>query len=518
MHIRTKSLVDLCAWSRLQSHRMQNDKELTPRVKTASGNLRGLKSDGIYMFLGVPYVAAPSGPNRWRAPQPMASWDGVRDANAFGARCLQTVGASFDSRVTEESEDCLFLNVWTATLAHEARRPVLVWIHGGGNLGGAASEDATDGSHLARLGVVVVSFNYRLGALGFLSHPSIGSNFAVLDQIAALRWVQRNIVAFGGDSNNVTVIGQSAGAQAVRVLLSCPAADGLYHRAILQSAGFEAPAFAEAWSAERAHAAAESLFSMLGSNDVHQLRLVPSEDLKRASHELSGVVPKPGRVHTPANLVWMPVPDEELFTRSSPTEWPKSVPVLMGYTANEARYFLKPNVPVSEEVLGRMAGALCGPKRDEALEVLEQQGGSVYESLEELFSTAIWKEPAYKTLQSLAGSGHTVFFYVFGRQSPGARLTQELAKHTAEIRYIFGNLQPVEMYDDVDASIARTMQQAWIAFARTGVPSNEDGGPWAAYSSTTEMSTNIGEHVTSAPLFVSKLARVISTLRHHSEN
>lgn len=497
---------------------MQNETQKTAFATIDSGKLAGLTNEDVHKFFGIPYVAAPIGPNRWKAPQPMGPWEGVRDAKAFGARCLQTVGASFDSRVTEESEDCLFLNVWTATLDSQARRPVIVWIHGGGNLGGAGSEDATDGSQLAQSGIIVVSFNYRLGALGFLSHPSIGSNFAVLDQIAALRWVQRNIAAFGGNPDNVTLMGQSAGAQAVRVLLSCPTADGLYHRAILQSAGFEAPAFAEAWSLGRAHAAAEELFAMLGSKDADQLRLVPGEELKRVSHELSGVIPKPGRVHTPANLVWMPVPDGELVTRSSPAEWPNSVPILMGYTANEARYFIKPNAPVNGEVLERMAGALCGPKRDEALAALQEQGGSVYESLEELFSTAIWMEPAYATLRHLARSGHTIFFYVFGRESPGALATQELAKHTAEIRYVFGNLQPAEAYDDIDLSISHAMQHAWTTFAHTGVPAGEDGKPWPAYSSTSDLSTQIRNGVRTGPLVVSRLVTTIASLRQPSES
>ncbi len=497
---------------------MQSGTQTKALATIDSGDLAGLTKDGVHMFFGIPYVAAPTGPNRWKAPQSMRPWEGVREAKAFGARCLQTVGASFDSRVTEESEDCLFLNVWTATLGSQARCPVIVWIHGGGNLGGAGSEDATDGSQLAQSGIVVVSFNYRLGALGFLSHPSIGSNFAVLDQIAALRWVQRNITAFGGDPDNVTLMGQSAGAQAVRVLLSCPTADGLYHRAVMQSAGFEAPAFAEAWSLSRAHAAAEELFAMLGSRDVAQLQLVPGEELKRVSHELSGVIPKPGRVHTPANLVWMPVHDGELVTRSSPAEWPMSVPVLMGYMANEARYFIKPNAPVTTEVLERMAGALCGPKRDEAIAALHQQGGSVYESLEELFSTAIWTEPAYATLQHLALSGHTVFFYVFGRESPGARVTQELAKHTAEIRYVFGTLQPGEAYDEVDRSISHSMQHAWTTFARTGVPAGEDGEPWPAYSPTSDLSTQIRNSVESGHLVVSRLVTIVSALRHASES
>jgi len=172
------------------------------RVRIEQGIVEGSEMRGVHAFLGMPYAAAPIGDRRWQPPQPPDAWEGVRDATHFGPACLQKGGASFDLRVQEQSEDCLFLNVWTSTLDSQAQHPVMVWIHGGGNLGGAGSEDAFDGAHLARHGVTVVTFNYRLGAFGFLAHPSIGANFAVLDQVAALSWVASNIAAFGGDPHN----------------------------------------------------------------------------------------------------------------------------------------------------------------------------------------------------------------------------------------------------------------------------------------------------------------------------
>ena len=508
-----KSLVDFGRHLRVKSETVTNTISMHPRVEVEGGQISGLTTEGVHTFFGVPYAAAPIGKNRWKAPQPVEPWQGLRNATKFGARCFQTVGASFDARVTEESEDCLFLNIWTSTLDETAKQPVMVWIHGGGNLGGAGSEDASDGSHLAALGVTVVSFNYRLGAFGFVAHPTISANFAVLDHMAALGWVKRNIDKFGGDTEKVTLFGQSAGAQAVRVLLSCPSADGLFHRAILQSAGFEAPAFAEAWSYTRAHTAAEAMFTRLGSSDLDTLRNVPGEELKKISHELSGVIPTPGKVHTPANLVWMPVPDGELFTRTSPSEWPKSVPILMGYTANEARYFLKPGAPISREVLEKMAGVFCGPTRDGVLEAFDAQGCSPYEAVEELFSTAIWTEPAQATLQRLASAGREVFFYEFARSSPGAVASGELAKHTAEIRYVFGNLHEAGRYDEVDRDLSLALQQTWVSFARDGVPSGPDARAWPAYSAHSDLVTRIGDDVEVAPLHVSQVVKLIATLR-----
>jgi para-nitrobenzyl esterase len=280
---------------------------VSPRVKVAQGTLEGFEEGGVNRFLGVPYAAPPVGDLRWRAPAEPDAWDGARQAKRFSTIAVQTIGGGPSIETAEQSEDCLYLNVWTGSLDPAARQPVMVWIHGGGNLGGAGSEDWFDGAALAARGVTMVTFNYRLGAFGFLAHPAIGANFAVLDQIAILRWVSANIVAFGGDRDNVTIFGESAGAVAVRTLLSCPKAHGLFHRGIIESAGFEQFSFAPGWSYARAQAAAESLFDRLGTRDIDALRHVPTEALKLASHELSGIFPKPGQVHTPANLVWMPV-------------------------------------------------------------------------------------------------------------------------------------------------------------------------------------------------------------------
>ncbi len=243
-------------------------------------------------------------------------------------------------RVSEESEDCLYLNVWTATLNPGVRQLVMVWVYGGGNLGGAGSEDATDGSHLAAKGVVVVSFNYGLGALDYLAHPDIGANFGVQDQIAVLRWVQRNIAWFGGAASNVIVFGESVGAVAVHTLLGCPMARDLFHRAVIQSLGFELPAFAESWSYARVQQAAEVLFDLFGTRNIEMLRAVTIRDIKLASHELSGVAPVSGKVHTPADLVWMPVVDSKIVFEADYANLPEDIPPMLGCVENEARYFL----------------------------------------------------------------------------------------------------------------------------------------------------------------------------------
>ncbi|KAM0480235.1 hypothetical protein ACHAPX_004061 [Trichoderma viride] len=207
----------------------------------------------------------------------------------------------------------------------------MVWIHGGGFLDGSSSMDVYSGRNLARHGVVVVSINYRLGAFGFRRHPEAGGNFAVSDWVAALRWVSGSIEMFGGHSQNVTIFGQSAGAVAVRTLLCTPAARGLFHRAIIQSAGFEDYAATPSPNAERVNDASEKLLNLLGSRDLEALRRIPTEQIRAASLTVCGTRPPPGYLHSPANLAWYPVPDGEIVTKEF-SGWDEHVPVLFGYT------------------------------------------------------------------------------------------------------------------------------------------------------------------------------------------
>jgi para-nitrobenzyl esterase len=486
-----------------------------PRVIVGQGELEGINHDEVHCFLGIPYAAPPVGDFRWHAPQPPVEWQGVRDARHFSSIAVQTVGASFTLRVTEQSEDCLYLNVWTTSCDSEAKQPVMLWIHGGGNLGGAGSEDAYDGASLAKRGVTAVTINYRLGAFGFLAHPDVGANFGVLDYVAALEWVAANIDVFGGDPGNVTIFGQSAGAVAVRTLLSVPRARGLFHRAIMQSAGFEPCSFAPTWSYERARSAADRLFDRLGSRKVDELRQVPTDELRKASHELSGIFPRPGQVHTPANLVWMPVPDGHVVMENGLPGWPDDVPVMLGCVENEARYFIKPAGTYTKEVLENMARALCGPRSEDVVALFEKSEETCYESLDRLFSSVIWFEPALATTEHFAKLGRRFYYYHFARVSPGARQTRDLVKHTAEIRYVFDNLTSDGAYDETDEAISHGVQGAWVEFARTGVPRGPDGPPWPAFDEARVL-TWIEDNFATRPFAVSELTQIIHSLR--SEN
>ena len=216
-------------------------------VSIDSGALAGtVLDDGVRVFKGIPYAAAPVGELRWRGPAAPKSWEGVRSATEFGSICPQTTGlaAMSGSVLPKTDEDCLFLNIWTPTVSADASLPVMVWIHGGGLSLGWSNHPLYDGHEIAKRGVVLVSINYRLGPLGFLAHPALteeagfSGNYAFLDQVAALAWVERNIKAFGGDENQVTIFGESAGGTSVMALLSSPSTKNLIDGAIAQSPWF----------------------------------------------------------------------------------------------------------------------------------------------------------------------------------------------------------------------------------------------------------------------------------------
>jgi len=487
-------------------------------VRVAQGVLRGNQRAGVFRFRGMPYAAPPVGELRWAPPAAPASWSGVRDATQFGHAAIQTVdnGAELGA---EPNEDCLTVNVWSPTLDAGARLPVMVWIHGGGFLNWSASMKLWHGSELARRGVVLVSFNYRLGAFGFFAHPEAGGNFAVQDWVAALRWVARNVSAFGGDPGNVTVFGQSAGGTAVRTLLGTPSARGLFHRAILQSGGFEPGAGLPDTVREGVGLASGALRERLGGGDLDRLRGLPVEAVRQASRALSGTAAPPGQVHTPLNLVWCPAADGTVVGDDLSC-WDADVPVLFGSTEHEARFFIRPTGPLGAapldpaqsyppETVATMAKVLAG---DRAEEILDRLGGGPYEALAELYTAAVWSEPELASYRRFTDLGRTAFAYRFARVSPGNRRSGLLAHHCAELPYVFGHLDP-EQTDEVDARTANATLHAWTEFARTGVPCDPDGTPWPRTTAQEPRHTVIGDTVRAAALAPSPVTTSIHALR-----
>jgi para-nitrobenzyl esterase len=307
------------------------------------------------------------------------------------------------------------------------------------------------------------------------------------------------------------VFGQSAGAVSVRSLLAAPKARGLFHRAIMQSGGGEPIAAAKTNVTPRAVTATAVLFDRLGGGNPATLRSIPTARIAALSHELSGVVPPAGQVHTPANLVWTPVPENEVLSATDFPGAPADLPILLGCVENEARYFIKPSGTYPEVIVERMARALAGSKADEVLAELHAQSLTTYEALDQLFTTAIFVEPALAALQRFSRLGHPVYYYQFDRVSPGGRRTNELAKHTSDIRYIFGNLDPAGDYDQTDRTVADAMQSAWTTFARAGVP----GSPsvWPQYDPSAPKLSLIADTVQASTLTATQLTDIIAAQR-----
>jgi para-nitrobenzyl esterase len=491
---------------------------MEPRVETASGRVEGSREGEVLVFRGIPYARAPQGALRLRAPLPPVPWTGVREARAFGPAAPQTPGrlAALLGNPTETfAEDCLFLNVWTPA-ADAARRPVLVWLHGGAFQTGSGSQPVYRGARLAQRGdAVVVTVNYRLGALGFLHLPALAgeeggatSNFGLLDQLAALAWVRENIAAFGGDPENVTLFGESAGAMSVGTLLGTPRARGLFSRAILQSG-----AASNVYDREDALRVAETFMKELGlaASDLEGLRAQPLEAVlaaqDRAVAQLLGVVPQ---------LPFQPVVDGDVLPRpplaAIEDGLARDVSVLIGTNLEEQKLY-SPTDPKAqsldeEGLLRRCRRALPAPGPDgrprgeHAVRRYRTAREGRYDvSPRELWfaiETDRWfRIPATRLAEQQAAHQPATYAYLFTWKSPalGGMLG---SCHALEIPFVFGCVDDrlVQRFvgdHPAAAGISRRMQDAWLAFARTGDPGHPELGEWPRYDAARRATMLLGE-------------------------
>ena len=472
-------------------------------VKTKAGAVEGITAAGsnVRVFKGIPFAAPPVGDLRWKPPQPPAPWDGVRKATEFGARCMQA--RVFDDMIfrDENSEDCLYLNVWTPARGDTDRLPVMVWIYGGGFQAGSASEPRQDGERLAGKGVVVVGFNYRLGVFGFLSHPELtaespnhaSGNYGLLDQVAALRWVKDNIAVFGGDPGNVTIFGESAGSFSVSAMMASPLARGLFHRAIGESgaffpagpAGLGAPPLAVSEQTGGAFAKA------LGAESLAALRAKPAEEVLKAT--------KGGPM-----LRFGPNVDGYLFVKNPRETFANGeqshVPLLAGWNADEIRagIVLADPRPTAASFTaqtrsryGEHADAILSvypaSTDDEAIESAAALGSDMFIG----FSTWKWLEVHGQSGQS------PVYRYSFDRKIPIAPDTKINgkpatakdvgARHAGEIEYVFGQLDsvPKVTWDKSDRALSDQMMSYWSNFATSGDPNGSSLPSWPRYEKST---------------------------------
>lgn len=453
-------------------------------IATDAGAIAGTREGGALVYKGIPFASPPVGALRWRAPQPPAQWSGVRLADRFSPICMQRGAYPVDAPVEPMSEDCLYLNVWVpAGVNPSDKLPVMVWIHGGGLRNGGASTPLYAGGELVRRGVIVVTANYRLGALGFLAHPEltrespnqVSGNYGLLDQLAALQWVQRNIAAFGGDAANVTVFGQSSGAISISALATSPLASGLFRRAIAQSGGlFEPIEFAPEFALQGAEAVGLAFAARLAAPSLAALRALPAADVAAARFSPNAVID--------GYLLREPPYQAYVGGRVN------TIDLLVGFNAGEGHDFLQDRTvtvatlpTLLRQDFPPVIVAFVGPKSPatdpEALEAFVAFEGAMRFG---------WNMLAWAGLHAQQPRGKA-FLYYFAHTPPGERG----ARHGVEMTYVFGHPNPT--WTDTDHRIADLMANYWTNFAKTGNP-NGDGLPdWPAFIPTREHALLIGD-------------------------
>jgi para-nitrobenzyl esterase len=517
-----------------------------PVVQTTAGKIRGFEIDGTKIFLGVPYGAAPVGPDRFRRPRPPEMWSEIRDARRFGPAAMQfpeDPSATSLPPETEFSEDCLTLNVWSPGTSGD-RLPVMVWLHGGGYRTGGTGVRAYDGARLARHGqVVVVSCGYRLGALGFLAHPDLAEdgssgNWGLFDQRLALEWVRDNVSQFGGDPGRVTIFGESAGGNAVCLHLAARADPRLFHRAIAQSGSTKVE------DPDAAAARAERMAELLGCGKVRGLRDMPASALRNAQAEIEGAV---------QGMAFLPLVDGAFLT-GDPLALVRegsaaSVPVILGTNLDEWRLFQRHLDPggrtIDDRQLLRRAQRSFGEAAGEIIECCRREreaacrgtvpggvvaGGAVAGGGggpdRRIDPGALWYAiagdayfllPMDRMREAMHAGGGSVWSYLFTWPSPGEGGWLR-ACHTLEIPFVFGTLDGSADLAEFTGSgpaaraLSDQMILAWSAFARDGDPARVGTVPWPAWDPEGKATLMIGSDVGVA---LAPQARELETLAAH---
>jgi para-nitrobenzyl esterase len=459
-----------------------------PVVNAPAGIAVGKTDGALHVFRGLPYAAAPIGRARWKPPQPLPRWAGIRDATRFGPACVQLPsgpGNIYADDPASMSEDCLSLNVWAPAAAHKA--PVLVWIHGGALSGGSSSESVYDGAELAARGVVVVSINYRLGVLGYLAHPAlstesplgISGNYGLLDQIEALRWIKANIPAFGGDASNVTIAGESAGGLSVMYLMAAPPARGLFSKAIAESAYMiSTPSLRERRFGETpAEESGLKLAAKLHAADITALRAMDAKALTKAAVAAGfatfGVID--GKV-LPRQLV-------EVFDNGEQAP----VPLLAGFNSGEIRSlrFLAPLTPATASAYEKSIHERYGDLAGEYLKLYPSS--NMQESILAGTRDAIYGWTAERLVTKQAALGQPSYLYLFDHGFPAADNAGLHAFHASEVPFVFGTLNRTPAYwpkappTADEAKLSDAMVGYWTSFAKTGDPKAAGEPDWPRF-------------------------------------
>lgn len=455
------------------------------QVKVTGGVIEGIAAkNGIQCFKGIPFAAPPVGSLRWKFPQPVVPWEGIRSAKAFGHSAEQGRVAAVAMGVAGGlDEDCLYLNVWAP--AESAKLPVMVWIHGGAFTSGSGSMPLYDGTHMATKGVVVVTINYRLGPLGFMAHPELtkegggsSGNYGIRDQIAALEWVRQNIASFGGNPANVTIFGESAGAYAVNILAASPRAKGLFHRAIAQSGGsFASPKVGNEFgllhlTLKRAEAEGEKLLGRLKVTSIAKARELPAKAIiDAASPDTTGSAVFDGQI--------LPKDIYQLYAERQFND----TPLLVGSNSDEAAMFvwgkLTPEKVRSQAAagLGEYDAPILALYPHTSVDEATWAGKAILTDL-----AFTWHAWTWARMQSEKGES-PAYLYYFDHREPG---NASGASHAAEIAYVLGNLSTGGWFSKgsspEDKALSEMMMNYWVNFAKTGDPNDGELPKWPPFS------------------------------------
>jgi para-nitrobenzyl esterase len=446
-------------------------------VRLDSGQVMGAAAGTpeVRVFKGIPYAAPPLGDLRWKAPQPPAHWEGVRPADQFGAACTQNPPRN-SAPGPGPSEDCLYVNVWTAAASASERRPVIVWTYGGGFTGGSGSMLWYDGEGLAKKGAVVVTYNYRLGMFGFFSHPELtresghnaSGNYGLMDMAAALRWVHNNIQAFGGDPGRVTIAGESAGAIMVAVMVASPEGKGLFQRAISQSGAWMGIGIGKSTPLAQAEEAGVKLSKELGAENLAALRAKPA-----------GEIFKNGRMGGLVIDGWL-VPEDPSVTFASGHE--NHVDVLVGSNRDEGTFFVRAGATTASDYL-EQTHKRFGDMAEDYLKLhpAASDAEAANSRLLGLRDELGWHMRTFAKLE--AERGKQAYLYFFTHEPPTAPgQASRGATHTAEIRYMFNTLDPALPNTETDRKLADLMSTYWANFAATGDPNRKGLPEWPRYN------------------------------------
>jgi para-nitrobenzyl esterase len=455
------------------------------QVRTSGGLVEGIAGSlpGVRAFLGIPYGAPPVGAKRWTAPTPAAAWTGVRKADKFGSRCIQTTPfPDMVFRSAAESEDCLYLSLWTPAKGAGERLPVMVWIHGGGFFSGASDEGRHEGASLASRGVVIVEINYRLGILGFFAHPQLtaesarkaSGNYGLLDQVLALHWVKDNIAGFGGDPGNVTIFGESAGSLAVSALMASPLSAGLFQRAIGESGAFFYSGQLPMATLAKAEQAGTALGSAVGATSIAALRAKAPADLVKVASA------NPTR--------FWPIIDGYFLTEDPWTTFAAGrqhhAPLLAGWNSAEIKA-----PPTTVAVFTAQLKTAFPNDQDAASKVYP--AGSDREASQSAVALASDNFIVYGTwkwIEAHAATGRSaVYRYLFDQIVPTATgdpaPTDPGAGHASEIEYVFNTLDSRKLaWRPADRKVADMMGAYWTNFAKKGDPNGAGLAAWPAWS------------------------------------